>query len=249
MGEIFCFLGCARVGDAFKCQKMPKDAKRCQKRRKEAKRYRNRLNRVKYDKTSHLNIKRCQKMPEQGKGCYNTHLVGHYVPRCAKMLRFNVLRFALRACLPCLFRPLVALFRWLRCFLLAISYGFGDKRQKKRHKKRSKRHKNRETLRTREKSANSKKRTCQKCGAMVCGVFSLIGVLGGDGVGVVSPLAIEAIDSNQPRRDNQKTPLSSSTKGKHTKIVLFLSSCRHLKRFRLTFAILPVSLWGNWEGW
>ena len=69
-------------------------------------------------------------MPEQGKGCYNTHLVGHYVPRCAKMLRFNVLRFALRACLPCLFRPLVAPFRWSRCFLLAISYGFGDKRQK-----------------------------------------------------------------------------------------------------------------------
>ena len=75
---------------------------------------------------------------------------------------------------------------------------------KKRHKKRPKRHKNRETLRTREKFANSKKRTCQKRGAMVCGVFSLIGVLVGVGVGEVSPLVIEAIYSNQPRRDITK---------------------------------------------
>ncbi len=112
-----------------------------------------------------------------------------------------------------------------------------------------KRHKNRETLRTREKFANSKKRTCQKCGVRGCGVFSLIGVLVGVGVVGVSPLVIEAIYSNQTDRDNQKTPLSSSTKGKHTKFVLFLSPCRHLKLFRLTFAILPVSLWGNWKGW
>lgn len=72
-------------------------------------------------------------------------------------------------------------------------------------------------------------------------MFSLIGVLVGVGVVGVSPLVIEAIDSNQPRRD--------ITKGKHTKFVLFLSPCRHLKLFRLTFAILPVSLWGNWKGW
>jgi hypothetical protein len=122
-------------------------------------------------------------------------------------------------------------------------------KDEKRHKKRSKNHKNRETLRTCEKSAKNEKRTCQKRVVVVCGVFSLIGVVGVGGVGVVSPLVIEALDSNQTDRDNQKTPLSSSTKGKHTKIVLFLSSCRHLNRFRLTFAVLPLSLWGNWEGW
>lgn len=109
------------------------------------------------------------------------YLVGHYVPRCAKVLRFNALRFALRIGLPCLFRPLVACsvgrgaFFWQYPAVSAI-------KDKKRHKK----------------------RTCQKRGMMVCGWFSLIGVLVGVGVVGVSPLVIEAIYSNQPRRDITK---------------------------------------------
>ncbi len=58
---------------------------------------------------THLNIKRrqkgvkkvskrCQKIPEHRKECYNMHLVGHYVTRCAKVLRFNALRFAAAFC-------------------------------------------------------------------------------------------------------------------------------------------------------
>ena len=52
--------------------------------------------------------------------------------------------------------------------------------------------------------AKTEKPDVSKMRRSVCGVFSLIGLLVGVGVGEVSTLVIESIDSNQPRRDINK---------------------------------------------